>query len=151
MKLLRNISKELRKCNNNTPEFSLNGKKKICKVVSVYDGDSCRVVFDVKGTIYKWNVRMEGYDSPEMRPSRSNPNRDAEKKAALESKNFLKSLIQKDSEQLIYIECGEFDKYGRLLGKLFINEKDNVSVNQQMIDSKYGYVYNGGTKEVFKA
>ena len=93
---------------------------------------------------------MEGYDSPEMRPSKSNPNRDAEKKAALESKNYLKNLIQKNPEQLIYIECGDFDKYGRLLGTLYLKQNDNNSVNQMMIDNKHGYIYNGGTKEVFK-
>ena len=27
-------------------------------------------------------------------------------------------------EQLVYIKCGEFDKYGRLLGKLYVNEND---------------------------
>ena len=41
-----------------------------------------------------------------------------------------------------------FDKYGRLLGEMYINKEDTVSVNQQMIDNKYGYEYHGGTKKV---
>ena len=32
-------------------------------------------------------------------------------------------------KQPVYIKCGEFDKYGRLLGTLFINEDDEKSVN----------------------
>ena len=89
MRLLRNLNKSLRQCTNSTPDFSLEGKIKICKVVNIYDGDTCKVVFDLKGTIYRWNVRMAGYDSPEMRPSKSNPNRDAEKIAA----NFSKANL----------------------------------------------------------
>ena len=40
-----------------------------------------------------------------------------------------------------------FDKYGRLLGTLFLNEKDTKSVNQIMIDNGHGYKYDGGTKK----
>ena len=50
--------------------------------------------------------------------------------------------------QLVYLKCGGFDKYGRLLGELFVNQEDEISVNQQMIDNNYGYVYHGGTKKV---
>ena len=151
MKLFRNLTKTLQNCDNSTPDFSLKEKKKMRKVVNIYDGDTCKVVFDVKGDIYRWNIRMEGYDTPEMRPSRNDPNRDAEKVAAIRAKNYLKSLIQKDENQLVYIECGEFDKYGRLLGKIYVNKNDTISVNEMMITNKYGYAYNGGTKEAFKA
>ena len=88
---------------------------------------------------------MEGYDSPEMRISKKDPNRDEKKKKALESKNYLKNLVMNDN-QLVYIKCGNFDKYGRLLGKIYVNEKDNVSVNELMIQNNYGYIYNGGKK-----
>ena len=53
-----------------------------------------------------------------------------------------------NSTQLVYIKCGEFDKYGRLLGELRVNLEDDKSVNQQMIDNGYGYEYHGGTKKV---
>ena len=51
-----------------------------------------------------------------------------------------------NDNQLIYVKCGEFDKYGRLLGTIFINKKDKISVNEMMINNNFGYVYNGGTK-----
>ena len=78
-----------KECTKKTKKFTLEGCVKICKVVSVYDGDSCRVVFNHNGQINKWNIRMNGYDSPEMRPSRSLPNRDEIKAKA---KYFLKNL-----------------------------------------------------------
>ena len=142
------LESQLNKCDNKTPLFSLEGKIKLCKVVNVYDGDTCKVVFRLNDTIHRWNIRMTGYDTPEMRPSRSKPNRDEEIKAAKEARDYLKSLVMKEN-QLVYIKCGEFDKYGRLLGELFINKNDLISVNRMMIDAKHGYVYNGGTKKVF--
>ena len=138
----------MKSCDKKTPKFSLDGQMKLCKVVDIYDGDTCRVVFNHNGHINKWNIRMNGYDSPEMRPSKSLENRLEIKKKAIESKNFLKSLIANSPDQLVYLKCGGFDKYGRLLGELFVNHEDEISVNQQMIDNNYGYVYHGGTKKI---
>ena len=58
-------------------------------MIDVYDGDTCKVVFDLNGCLNKWNVRMEGYDSPEMRISKNDPDRDQRKKP-IEAKNILK-------------------------------------------------------------
>ena len=137
----------LKNCDKKTKKFSLEGITKLCKVVSVYDGDTCNVVFDHNGVINRWNVRMNGYDTPEMRPSKKLPNRDEIKKKAIQSRDFLKSLVCNEN-QLVYIKCGEFDKYGRLLGELFINENDEESVNNLMIKNGHGYEYHGGTKKV---
>ena len=137
-----NFRNELLKCNNDTEMFSLEGQYKLCKVVNVYDGDTIKVVFDLNGSFYRWNVRMLGYNSPEMRVSINNPARDTIKQLAINSRDFLKSVIQND-EQLVYIKCGGFDKYGRLLGIVYINKDDKVSVNQLMIDNHKGVPYDG--------
>ena len=142
------IISKLLLCDKKTPVFTLEGQTKLCKVVDIYDGDTCRVVFNHNGCINKWNVRMNGYDSPEMRPSRSLPNREEIKKKAVESKEYLRSLVANSAEQLVYVKCGGFDKYGRLLGELYVNLEDEKSVNQQMIDNGHGYEYHGGTKKV---
>ena len=133
--------------NEDTPIFSLESKYLLCKVVDVYDGDSCKVVFPLNEKMYKWNVRLTGYDTPEMRPPRNQENRDEEIAAAKRARDYLKSQVM-NKNQLVYIKCGGFDKYGRLLGELFVNHEDEISVNQQMIDNNYGYVYHGGTKKV---
>ena len=139
----------LKELNINTPSFSLDGYYSLAKVVSVYDGDTCKVIIPFKNDFYKWNVRLTGYDTPEMRPSRSKPNRDDEIKAAKAAKSFLKSKIMNSSSQLIYIKCGKFDKYGRLLAEIYTDINDNVSINQEMINNGHGYVYNGGTKRIY--
>lgn len=138
---------KLKGCDKKVPKFSLDGLTKLCKVVDVYDGDTCRVVFEHNGCFNKWTVRLSGYDTPEIRPRKNLENRDAIKARAIESKNFLKSQIMSYPEQLVFIKCYSFDKYGRLLGEIF-KEKDCVeSVNSIMIREGYGYVYNGGTKK----
>lgn len=142
------IISRLKSCDKTSPYFSLDGQIKLCKVVDIYDGDSCKVVFNHNGHINKWNIRMNRYDSPEMKPSKSLENRLEIKERAIESKNYLKSLIYNSPEQLVYLKCGGFDKYGRLLGDIFINKYDEITVNQQMIDKNYGYAYHGGTKKV---
>jgi endonuclease YncB( thermonuclease family) len=134
--------------NNDTPVFSLEGTSCICKVVNVYDGDSCKVVFPMKETMYRWNVRLTGYDTPEMRPSKSKENRDEEIVAAKLARDYLKGQVMNEG-QLVYIKCGGFDKYGRLLGTLFKDESDLISVNDMMISEGHGYVYDGGTKQTF--
>ena len=134
--------------NNDTPLFSLEGNFVECKVVDVYDGDTCKVVFPLNEKMYRWNVRLTGYDTPEMRPPRSQENRDEEINAARLARDFLKSKVM-NQDQLVYIKCGEFDKYGRLLGTLFINQEDEVSVNDLMIQNGHGYAYDGGTKKEF--
>lgn len=136
----------LRKCTNQIPKFSLEGETKLCKVVDVYDGDTCQVVFKHNNMMNRWSVRMTGYDSPEMRPSTKIVDRDAIKKKAIEAKIYLKEMIMNDG-QLIYLKCGKFDKYGRLLGTLYINETDDMSINDVMIKTNHGYEYHGGKRK----
>ena len=138
---------KLTQADKSTPVFTLEGDMKLCKVVDIYDGDTIKVVFMDNNRINKWNIRMEGYDSPEMRPSRKLENRDEIKKKAVEAKNYLKSLIMNEN-QLVYLKCGKFDKYGRLLGYVYINQDDTESVNEMMIKNNYAYEYHGGTKKV---
>ena len=140
------ISK-LKQADKSTPVFTLEGDMKLCKVVDIYDGDTIKVVFMDNNRINKWNIRMEGYDSPEMRPSRKLENRDEIKKKAVEAKNYLKSLIMNEN-QLVYLKCGKFDKYGRLLGYVYINQDDTESVNEMMIKNNHAYEYHGGNKKV---
>ena len=127
-----------------TPKFNLNNCQKLCKIVDVYDGDTVRGVFEHNGVYNKWNIRMYGYDSPEMRPSKKLENRDEIKKNAVKSRDFLRALIL---NKTVGLECLEFDKYGRVLGNIYIEELD-CSVNDHMIANGHGYSYFGGTKKV---
>ena len=56
--------------------FSLNGMTFNAKVVDVYDGDTCTVIFYYKDEPIKFKCRCKGYDSPEMKPPKDAKNRD---------------------------------------------------------------------------
>ena len=127
-----------------TPKFSLQNLYKICKVVDVYDGDTIKVVFEHNGEYNKWTIRMYGYDSPEMRPSKKLENRDEIKKKAIESKEYLKSLVL---NKPILLHCLDFDKYGRILGNIYTENYGDKCINDHMIEMNYGYPYFGGTKK----
>ena len=120
--------------------FSLNGYSTQAKVVDVYDGDTCTIVFKWEGKYRKFKCRCYGYDSPEMKPRLNIENRDEIKENAVKAKERLIEL----TKNVIRIECMDFDKYGRLLVKLYKN--NNSLINDIMINEGHGYVYHGGTK-----
>lgn len=136
---------ELEKYNKDTPFYTYAGQVHLAKVVKCVDGDTVYCVFKQGDTYHKFNIRMAGYDSPEMRPSKKIPEekRVEIKEKALLAKNRLKELI---GNKCIYLFCEGDDKYGRILGTIKLQIDDERSINQQMIDEGHGYPYNGGTK-----
>ncbi len=137
---------ELDKCEEkNTAFFNLKGETHLAKVVKCYDGDSLHCVFKHDGKYQKFNVRMYGYDTAEMRPSRSLPEnvRRDEKNRALEAKHRLQELVL---DKIVVLECVGFGKYGRLLANVKISDDDERTVNQLMVDEGYGKEYFGGHK-----
>ena len=126
------------KITDNIQQFSLKGEKKRCKVVSVYDGDTIKVVFPIHNTLYKWNCRINGVDTPELRTKNQ-----LEKKYGYEVRDKLREKIL---DKVVTINCGDFDKYGRLLVDIFCDGEDK-SVNFWLIENKYAFAYDGGKKQ----
>jgi endonuclease YncB( thermonuclease family) len=142
----------LDKLNDSVELFSLEKLEIKAKIVKVYDGDTCYAVFILDNKPVKFKIRMNGYDSPEIKPLLSHPNRDKEIEAAKIAKSKLEELVL---NKIVILECGKWDKYGRLLGTLYTlntlntlnkNKKD-INVNDYMIKNNYGYSYDGGTKK----
>jgi len=89
---------------------------------------------------------MLGYDSPEMKPSLKHDNRDIEMESARQAKEALKEHIY---NKIVILHCDKFDKYGRLLGTIYTCGtccNPPININEWMIENKYGYPYDGGTK-----
>jgi endonuclease YncB( thermonuclease family) len=135
-------------------KFTYQGQKLKAKVVDIYDGDTLTLVFRYGGKLQQHACRMEGYDSPEMKPPKSQTNRDREITAANKAKVALSNLV---SNRVVNIECGQFDKYGRILITIWIKPqtkwslcKPKFSVNKWMIENGYGLPYDGGTKRNFQ-
>ncbi len=128
------------------PLFSLKGRRFVAKPTNIYDGDTLSMIFEFNGEILKYRCRCMGYDSPEMKPSKSKQDRELEIVLAKKAKQRFTELLEKHQSKLVSIECFEFDKYGRLLVNIY-NQVDTKSINQMMIDEKHGKPYDGGTKD----
>lgn len=129
---------------NDLELYSLKGNFR-AKVVDVYDGDTITIVIFNKFGFEKHKLRMYGYDSPEMKPKLNIENRENIINKAKQAKEFLSNLIL---NKIVEFESMGFDKYGRLLGKIFItNYCSRQDVNKLMLDSDFGYAYFGGTKK----
>ena len=119
------------------------------KLDRVVDGDTIDALIDVGFDIWlKKRVRFQGMDAWESRTRNL-----AEKTKGLEAKARLIELLDKVSDKPGYfrIRSHGLGKYGRLLGEIFIMDKDGnqISINEQMISEGHAYVYDGGKKKVF--
>ena len=127
---------------DNCPVFNFANEIKECKVVDVYDGDTCKVCFAMGSKYYKFAVRMLGYNTHEMKQKRDDPNAATNKTAAIAARDYLRGLVL---GKKLFIQCQEQDKYGRILGRLYLDYTltPQVCVNDMMLASGYGFAYSG--------
>jgi len=111
----------------------------------VYDGDTVWLAARVHAKVYKYKVRMYGYDSPEMKPLLSKPDRNVEMALAKDARKYLEDLL---TGKKVEAEFFEYCKYGRPLVNLYTLTRGlpPVCVNQAMIDARHGKVYFGKKK-----
>jgi micrococcal nuclease len=117
---------------------------RIKSVLKVVDGDTIDASIDLGFDIsLSKRIRLAGIDSPESRT------RDLEEKAlGLETKEWLKKTLEDAKDILIKTEKPDStEKYGRIIGHLFINGQE-TSLNNQMIDEGYALPYDGGKKDM---
>jgi endonuclease YncB( thermonuclease family) len=109
------------------------------KVIKVYDGDTITIASRVPGLynspIYKFSVRLNGIDTPEMKGKN-----EEEKEIAVKARDALSERIMGKE---IRLENVQTEKYGRLLCEVYLG---NVHLNKWMIDERYAVEYDGGTK-----
>lgn len=126
--------------NKKYSQYSLTNYTTWIKIIEVYDGDTIKGLMNFRNKIDLWNIRMYGYDSPEMKPLKTKDNRDKEIELAKQSKKALENHVL---NQHIFVKIIGFDKYGRLLAELF---SGTLNINEWMIKNNYGYSYMGGKK-----
>jgi micrococcal nuclease len=116
---------------------------RIRSVHKVVDGDTIDADIDLGFDIsLTKRIRLAGIDTPESRTT------DAyEKKLGLEVKDWLKHRLEFAKDILIKTELPDStEKYGRIIGHLFINGEE-ISINNQMVNEGYAWEYDGGTKK----
>ena len=130
----------------NIPYFNFKGQKFYARPCQIYDGDTFSILFEFHGKIIKYRCRCLGYDTAEMKPPLSKMNREHEIELAHKAKERFTELLTKHETQLVEVECFEFDKYGRILVRIW-NHVDKDCINDIMIQEGHGKPYDGGTKE----
>jgi len=117
---------------------------RIKSVLKVVDGDTIDASIDLGFDIsLSKRIRLAGIDAPESRTTNLK-----EKALGLESKEWLKKALEGAKDILIKTEKPDStEKYGRIIGHLFINDQE-TSLNNQMIDEGYALAYEGGKKDM---
>jgi endonuclease YncB( thermonuclease family) len=137
----------------------MNGYKLNVREIDIYDGDTIKIISNhINNTYYIYTLRLSGIDTCEI--TSKNP---IIKKFAYLARNRLVELItdiiilnstlnitKKDIKEILLeniftvtIECGKFDKYGRILAKIY-NRKGLL--NDILLKEKLAMPYNGNSK-----
>lgn len=151
----------LSKYDSSTKLFSLAGMDTWCRLVELYDGDTCQVVFQfAKDDVHKIVVRINGIDTPEMKSKDS-----VVQKWALRARNRMLSLLApgvfevagdyskkdiirllKENVCVLWIKTLAFDRYARLLADLYFSPTDTKTIQSILVDEGYCKNYSGKTK-----
>ena len=117
---------------------------RIRTISKVVDGDTIDADIDLGFDIsLSKRIRLAGIDTPESRTTNAK-----EKAMGLESKEWLKKALEGAKDILIKTELPDStEKYGRIIGHLFINGQE-TSLNNQMIEEGYALAYDGGAKDM---
>jgi micrococcal nuclease len=101
------------------------------KIDKVVDGDTCDVFIDLGFSVWhKERIRLAGIDT-------------AEKNTPL-GKALKEFLIKNLEGKLVKLEVSKPDKYGRYLGKVYLNSEE--SINDQLIRNGLAKPYGGDSK-----
>jgi endonuclease YncB( thermonuclease family) len=110
------------------------------RVVKVYDGDTITVASKIphlkNSQIYKFHIRLNGIDTPEIKGSN-----EEEKKIAKKARD---ALSEKIMNQYVFLKNVKTEKYGRLLCDVYLG---NQNLNLWMLEQRYAVKYDGGTKK----
>lgn len=121
----------------NVPVFSFCGYECPAVVSSIEEGDTCTILFPFGGRITKITIRLKGIEAPKSR-------RDEEK--AKKSKAYLESLVIGPKAGVI-VSFDRFDKNGRPLATLYINNQKSMSVNEMMFRGGYATIFRNASSD----
>ena len=107
-------------------------------VVKVYDADTITIASKLpynKSPLYRWSVRINGIDAPELNSKNSNL-----AELALQGKE---ELSEKILGKKVHLKNVSTEKYGRILANVFLND---IDIGAWLIDQKFAYEYHGQKK-----
>jgi endonuclease YncB( thermonuclease family) len=109
------------------------------KVIKVYDGDTITIATKLpydSSPIYRFSVRINGIDCPEMKTYNQN-----EQICAHMAKKTVYDLA---FNKIVHLKNVSLEKYGRILADVFV---DDISIGELLCKCKLAVKYDGGTKK----
>jgi micrococcal nuclease len=107
-------------------------------VIKVYDGDTITICSKLpypESPIYKFQVRLNGIDTPEMKSKNVD-----EKTMAKSARDYLSEKIM---NKWVDLKDVQLEKYGRILADVYLGEE---KVNDLLLERRFAVKYGGGTK-----
>jgi endonuclease YncB( thermonuclease family) len=113
------------------------------RVIKVYDGDTITIASKLSSPdspIYRFQVRLDGIDSPEM-----NAISKTEKQIAIIARD---KLNEKLLGQWVELRNVSYEKYGRILAEVWCKADNGTMecINEWMLHNHLAVPYDGGTK-----
>ena len=110
------------------------------EVTRVVDGDTVDAFVDLGFDMHsKQRVRLYGINTPECRTRDK-----VEKVAGLAAKARLKEMLKENKNKcVIKTRLDKKGKYGRVLGVLYVDDKD---LNKALVKEGHAKVYHGGSR-----
>jgi micrococcal nuclease len=108
----------------------------------VVDGDTVDLIIDLGFDIHhKCRCRLYGINTPESRTKDL-----AEKELGLAAKAYVEDWFNCNTNCFVQTVKDGKGKYGRLLAKIYPDEKCEFSLNEQLVDSGHATEYFGGKR-----
>lgn len=146
---------DFRQYGGSTPVLSLNGLKSYGRLIDIYDGDTIKVILPFLNSYYKFTIRLSGIDTCEIKSSDKLLQENGIKarnrifelltKNSINSKNEIKNILESDV-YLIWVECLNNDKYGRILANIYTDKNTTQNISEILLEEKLAYKYEGKKK-----
>lgn len=127
------------------------------KVVDVYDGDTCTVIFEYGETFLKTKIRILGIDTPEKKVrgyDRSDPIESKLAELEQEAGQYITDQVKDMMEgKIVDVRFKKWDKFGgRVNGDVFIGDliegaENTYTLTDFLLESGYAKPYSGKKKE----
>lgn len=139
-------------CQNcyNTKHFSFEGMSFKGKLSGIYDGDTITAIVELTpGTFCQLKFRMAGINTPELVGEYHIEGIKARDRVIQlitgsydenMSRSVLKDFINSNNFY-IWIKCGPFEKYGRVLAEIFTSEDCKESLNEILLKEGFAVEY----------
>jgi len=135
---LKNITRE------HLTDFSFENIETVAKVVSVYDGDSCRIAFGYPPNDNNAEIIMVPCVLNKIVAPKIKTKNHCEKENGYRSKRHLTELVM-NNEQLVYVKFNDADLFKRPFIDIYINKESmgnfNLSVNNRMVIENHASFY----------